>query len=59
MRIKFTVLLHAATLLLLALPTARAVDFAAQRQRMVEQEIVAAGITDPRVIESMRNTPRH
>lgn len=59
MRIKLTVLLHAATLLLFALPAARAVDFAAQRQRMVEQEIVAAGITDPRVIESMRNTPRH
>lgn len=30
-----------------------------QRLKMVEEEIVAAGVKNPRVIESMRNTPRH
>jgi len=29
------------------------------RNRMVEQEVIAAGIQNPRVIESMRKTPRH
>jgi protein-L-isoaspartate(D-aspartate) O-methyltransferase len=29
------------------------------RQRMVDEEIVGAGIKDPRVIQSMRDTPRH
>jgi len=29
------------------------------RERMVEQEIVAAGVTNPRVIRAMRETPRH
>ena len=29
------------------------------RNRMVDQEIVAAGVTDPRVVKSMRTTPRH
>ena len=29
------------------------------RNRMVDEEIVAAGVKDKRVIESMRNTPRH
>jgi len=29
------------------------------RQKMVDEEIVAAGVKDPRVIESMRSTPRH
>jgi protein-L-isoaspartate(D-aspartate) O-methyltransferase len=29
------------------------------RNRMVDEEIVAAGITDPRVIQAMRDTPRH
>jgi protein-L-isoaspartate(D-aspartate) O-methyltransferase len=33
--------------------------FSAARHHLVETEIVAAGIQDPRVIESMRNTPRH
>lgn len=56
---KPAILLQTAILLAVALPAARAVDFTAQRQHMVEQEIVAAGVTDPRVIESMRNTPRH
>jgi protein-L-isoaspartate(D-aspartate) O-methyltransferase len=34
-------------------------DFAAQRNRMVDEEIVSAGVKDPRVIQSMRDTPRH
>jgi protein-L-isoaspartate(D-aspartate) O-methyltransferase len=29
------------------------------RNKMVDEDIVAAGIKNPRVIESMRNTPRH
>ncbi len=29
------------------------------RNRMVDEEIVAAGVTDPRVIRAMRSTPRH
>ena len=29
------------------------------RNRMVDKEIVAAGVKDPRVIRSMRDTPRH
>ena len=36
-----------------------AVDFDARRDRMVEDEIVRAGVTSPRVIRSMRETPRH
>jgi protein-L-isoaspartate(D-aspartate) O-methyltransferase len=34
-------------------------DFAAARKRMVDAEIINAGITNPRVIEAMRDTPRH
>jgi protein-L-isoaspartate(D-aspartate) O-methyltransferase len=34
-------------------------EFAAARNRMVDSEIVAAGITNPRVIRAMRDTPRH
>ncbi|HEX3998296.1 MAG TPA: protein-L-isoaspartate(D-aspartate) O-methyltransferase [Pirellulales bacterium] len=29
------------------------------RDRMVDQEVIAAGVSDPRVIKSMRMTPRH
>ena len=29
------------------------------RNRMVDEEIVAAGVSDPRVIRAMRTTPRH
>ncbi len=29
------------------------------RNRMVDQEVIAAGVNDPRVIKSMRATPRH
>ncbi len=38
---------------------ARANDFVAERNRMVDDEIVAAGVKDPRVVQSMRDTPRH
>lgn len=31
----------------------------AARNNMVDEEIVAAGVKNPRVIEAMRNTPRH
>src|SRR5882757_11513119 len=40
-------------------PMAAAKDLAAERNRMVDKEIVAAGVKDPRVIQSMRDTPRH
>jgi protein-L-isoaspartate(D-aspartate) O-methyltransferase len=30
-----------------------------ERNRLVDQEIVAAGVTDPRVVEVMRTVPRH
>jgi len=33
--------------------------FEAARQQMVDDEIVAAGVTNKRVIDSMRKTPRH
>jgi len=44
---------------LLVVRTSAAKDFAAERNRMVDEEIVAAGVKDPRVIKSMRDTPRH
>ena len=34
-------------------------DFAAARDRMVRDDIAAGGVTDLRVLESMRATPRH
>jgi protein-L-isoaspartate(D-aspartate) O-methyltransferase len=34
-------------------------DWRQQANRMVDQEIVAAGVTNPRVIQAMRDTPRH
>jgi protein-L-isoaspartate(D-aspartate) O-methyltransferase len=34
-------------------------DYPALRNRMVDTEIVSAGVKDPRVIKSMRDTPRH
>jgi len=33
--------------------------FAEARNRMVDEEIVAAGVKDPRVIRAMKTTPRH
>ena len=34
-------------------------DLAAQRSRMVETQIVARGVRDPRVLAAMRSVPRH
>ncbi|HEX3726204.1 MAG TPA: protein-L-isoaspartate(D-aspartate) O-methyltransferase [Pirellulales bacterium] len=34
-------------------------DFVAARNRLVDEDIVPAGIKDPRVIRSIRETPRH
>lgn len=34
-------------------------DFAAARDRMVERQIAARGVRDPRVLEAMRQVPRH
>ncbi len=34
-------------------------EFARQRDQMVDDEIVAAGVKDPRVVAAMRATPRH
>jgi protein-L-isoaspartate(D-aspartate) O-methyltransferase len=34
-------------------------DFAAERERMVREQIVARGITDERVLNAMRTVPRH
>ncbi|MDP2799074.1 MAG: protein-L-isoaspartate O-methyltransferase, partial [Deltaproteobacteria bacterium] len=34
-------------------------DYDKARQRMVETQIIARGIKDPRVIEAMRKVPRH
>jgi protein-L-isoaspartate(D-aspartate) O-methyltransferase len=33
--------------------------FARERERMVEEQLVARGVTDPRVLEVMRRLPRH
>jgi protein-L-isoaspartate(D-aspartate) O-methyltransferase len=41
------------------LTVAAANDFSAERNRMVDEEIVAAGVKSPRVIQSMRDTRRH
>ena len=34
-------------------------DFAIARRRMVEQQIIARGVSDQRVIEAMKTVPRH
>lgn len=34
-------------------------SFESDRNRMVDEEIVAAGVTNPRVVAAMRATPRH
>ena len=36
-----------------------ATDYAAQRKAMVAKEIEAAGVKNPRVLDAMRQTPRH
>ncbi|MFM8636100.1 MAG: protein-L-isoaspartate(D-aspartate) O-methyltransferase [Planctomycetia bacterium] len=38
---------------------AQADPYAPARERMVRDDIAAGGVTDPRVLESMRLTPRH
>jgi protein-L-isoaspartate(D-aspartate) O-methyltransferase len=37
----------------------RADQWEAARERMVREDLMAGGITDPRVLAAMRNTPRH
>ena len=37
----------------------RATPFDEARNKMVDDEIVAAGVKNPRVIQAMRDTPRH
>ena len=34
-------------------------DFTAARRRMINEEIIAAGVTDERVTEAIMQTPRH
>jgi protein-L-isoaspartate(D-aspartate) O-methyltransferase len=34
-------------------------DYALQRKKMVEEQIVRRGVRDPRILEVMRRTPRH
>ena len=33
--------------------------FARERERMVAEQLIARGVTDPRVVEAMRKVPRH
>jgi protein-L-isoaspartate(D-aspartate) O-methyltransferase len=40
-------------------PAPSAADYAAQRNAMVAKEIEAAGVKNPRVLDAMRQTPRH
>jgi len=35
------------------------IDYEKERTRMVDEQIVARGVTDPRVLEAMRKVPRH
>ena len=41
------------------LPAQVPIDYTAARNRLVDKDIAAAGVTNPRVIEAMRKTPRH
>ena len=45
--------------LLLAAPPDTSWEHQALRQRMVEQQIAARGVTEPAVLEAMRSVPRH
>ena len=54
----------AALFLAMLLPAASAFgqsrqEAAAARNRMVDRDVVAAGVANPRVIQAMRDTPRH
>ncbi len=42
-----------------AVPPGRPGSFDEQRNHMVDEEIVGGGITDARVVQAMRDTPRH
>jgi protein-L-isoaspartate(D-aspartate) O-methyltransferase len=64
MRIQMTILLASLSLLTIALTTSAAsaqssYAIKAARNRMVDEEIVAAGVKNPRVIQAMRTVPRH
>jgi protein-L-isoaspartate(D-aspartate) O-methyltransferase len=43
----------------LASPDPQGVDFTVARRRMVEEQLMARGIRDPRVLEAMASIPRH
>jgi protein-L-isoaspartate(D-aspartate) O-methyltransferase len=57
-KLLFTILFLVA-LIPLQLLAQSAATFEQQRKRMVDEEIVNAGVKNERVIESMRTTPRH
>ncbi len=64
MRIRTTILLASLSILTIALATtatpaqtSRGIETA--RNRMVDEEIVAAGVKNPRVVQAMRTVPRH
>ncbi|HEX6962542.1 MAG TPA: protein-L-isoaspartate(D-aspartate) O-methyltransferase [Lacipirellula sp.] len=59
LRQQLTVLTLAFVAIVHAMPAAAAPDFAAQREAMVANEIAGAGVKNPRVLQSMRTTPRH
>ncbi len=40
-------------------PSRQQSDFQRERRKMVEEQIEARGVTDPRVLEAMRRVPRH
>ena len=42
-----------------ALPGQTRVEFEQRRRHLVDDVLVPAGITDPRVVEAMKSTPRH
>jgi protein-L-isoaspartate(D-aspartate) O-methyltransferase len=39
--------------------TAERQRFGRERERMIEQQLVGRGVTDPRVLDAMRRVPRH
>ena len=47
------------TVVAAAPPEPLAERMAALRERMVRDDIAAGGVVDPRILESMRGTPRH
>lgn len=64
MRIQMTILLATLSIMAVVLtPSSASAQpsrmIEAARNRMVDEEIVAAGVTNPRVIQAMRTVPRH